>query len=61
LLSVYSANADLISIGAYKAGMNAELDKAVAAITKIDTFLCQKVEESFTYQETVELMMSAVS
>lgn len=61
LLSVYSANADLISIGAYKAGMNAELDKAVAAITKIDTFLCQKVEESFTYEETVELMMSAVS
>ena len=45
---------DLISIGAYKAGTNHRLDYAISKIDKINTFLKQKVEESFTFDEIVE-------
>ena len=45
---------DLISIGAYKAGTNHRLDYAISKIDKINSFLKQKVEESFTFDEIVE-------
>ncbi len=56
LLSVYSRNYDLISIGAYKPGMNRRLDEAVGKIDQINRFLTQKVDEKFTYEETERLM-----
>ena len=56
LLSVYYQNYDLISIGAYKPGMNRRLDEAVSKIDKINAFLTQKVNESFTAEETEKLM-----
>ena len=56
LLSVYYQNYDLISIGAYKPGMNRRLDEAVSKIDKINAFLTQKVDESFTAEETEKLM-----
>jgi flagellum-specific ATP synthase len=55
-LSVYYQNFDLISIGAYKSGMNHKLDEAVKKIDAIDAFLCQKVDESFTYEEILKMM-----
>ena len=61
LLSLYSNNVDLISIGAYKAGTNPKLDEAISKIDKINAFLCQKTNESFTLDETVKLLMEAVS
>ncbi|MDD4798278.1 MAG: flagellar protein export ATPase FliI [Clostridia bacterium] len=61
ILSVYQDNQDLISIGAYKSGMNPELDFAVANMEKINDFLQQGVSESFTYQETIELLTGIVS
>lgn len=56
LLSVYYQNYDLISIGAYKAGMNPQLDEAVNKIDAINKFLCQRTNESFTLEETVQKM-----
>ncbi len=61
LLSLYNNNVDLISIGAYKAGTNPKLDEAISKIDKINAFLCQKTNESFTLDETVKLLMEAVS
>lgn len=56
LLSTYYQNYDLISIGAYKPGMNRRLDEAVGKIDKINAFLTQKVDEKFTAEETLQFM-----
>ncbi|MVB09736.1 putative ATP synthase YscN [Caprobacter fermentans] len=56
LLSVYNQNYDLISIGAYKPGMNKRLDEAVGKIDGINRFLMQRVDESFSYEETENQM-----
>lgn len=55
-LSMYTANADLISIGAYKSGTNPELDIAIQKIGEINKFLQQKVDEKFEFEETVAIM-----
>ncbi|MEG0615603.1 MAG: flagellum-specific ATP synthase FliI, partial [Oscillospiraceae bacterium] len=60
LMSVYEANYDLVSIGAYKRGTNKELDEAIEKIGKINDFLMQKVDESFSYEETVKMLADAV-
>ncbi len=56
LLGIYQKNADLISIGAYKKGVNPALDEAVSKIGKINAFLEQGVNESFSYEEVLEQM-----
>ena len=61
LMSIYNANVDLISIGAYKSGTNPKLDEAIAKIDKINAFLCQKTNESFSLEETIRLLKEAVS
>ncbi len=60
LLSVYYEHFDLISIGAYKAGTNPELDYAVSIIDQINGFLQQRVEQSFTYEETIDLLKGII-
>ena len=56
LLGLYQKNADLISIGAYKKGTNPALDEAVTKINRINRFLQQDINESFSYEETLGLM-----
>ena len=56
ILGVYEKNADLVSIGAYKAGTNPRLDRALAKIDPINDFLKQGVNESFTYDQCVQQM-----
>lgn len=56
ILSIYAKNEDLISIGAYKAGTNPKLDFAVSKIDKVNEFLMQKIEESFSQEECVQKM-----
>lgn len=58
MLAEYNKNIDLISIGAYKHGSNPKLDEAVDKIDAINGFLKQAVGESFTFEETIELMSS---
>ncbi len=60
ILSVYRENQDLISIGAYKAGTNAELDRVLGCMDKINAFLRQRVDESYSYEEDLEQMRLAV-
>ncbi|MDL2219608.1 flagellar protein export ATPase FliI [Ruminococcaceae bacterium OttesenSCG-928-O06] len=57
LMAVYDDNVDLISIGAYKSGTNPNLDDAIAHNDKINALLQQRVEEKYTYDETVQLMI----
>ena len=57
LMAVYDANVDLISIGAYKSGTNPVLDEAIARIDRINALLQQKVDEKYTYEQTVQLMI----
>jgi flagellum-specific ATP synthase len=61
LLSIYDANYDLISIGAYKSGSNKALDYALARIDGIHEFLRQEVSEKLIFEDSVELMRKAVS
>lgn len=56
LYSTYKAYEDLISIGAYVSGSNEKVDLAIMLKDRIDAFLRQKIEEKFTFEETLELM-----
>ncbi len=60
LLSLYTDNSDLISIGAYKHGTNPALDEAIRKIDGINEFLMQRVDDSYNLDETVKLLMEAV-
>ena len=55
ILSLYTKNEDLISIGAYKAGTNPKLDVAISKIDKVNEFLMQKTE-SFSVEESLRIM-----
>lgn len=61
ILSVYYANYDLISIGAYKTGTNPELDTAIRSIEKVNGFLKQGIDEQFDLPEVVQLMREALA
>ncbi len=56
ILSLYTKNEDLISIGAYKAGTNPKLDVAISKIDKVNAFLMQKTDESFSVEESLQIM-----
>ena len=56
LLAVYAQNADLISIGAYKPGMNPRLDEAVGKIDEINAFLKQEIDQKSTFEDTMKWM-----
>jgi flagellum-specific ATP synthase len=45
ILATYRENEDLITIGAYKAGLNPKVDKAVRLYDKVVQFLRQKVQD----------------
>ncbi len=51
--AVYKESEDLINIGAYNRGSNEKIDFAISKIDGIIEFLKQKIEESFTIEETV--------
>ncbi|HBL83412.1 MAG: flagellar protein export ATPase FliI [Clostridiales bacterium GWF2_38_85] len=58
ILSTYYENFDLISIGAYKNGINPKLDYAIKNIDKINEFLKQSIDERFSFNETIKMMNS---
>ncbi|MBP1757599.1 MAG: flagellar protein export ATPase FliI [Firmicutes bacterium] len=55
-LSIYREAQDLINIGAYKPGANAEIDTAVALQPLIKQFLCQGVHDQTDYHTIVAQM-----
>ncbi|MGI5918241.1 MAG: flagellar protein export ATPase FliI [Christensenellales bacterium] len=56
VMSTYRDAQDLISIGAYKAGTNKNIDEAIEQIDSINALLKQQVGERFTFEETMELV-----
>lgn len=56
ILSTYEKNADLVSIGAYKAGTNPRLDFALGKLDAVNRFLMQGVNEKFSYADCLEIM-----
>ncbi len=54
ILSIYEKNADLVAIGAYKQGTNRKLDFALSKIDAVNAFLMQGINESFSYEETLQ-------
>jgi flagellum-specific ATP synthase len=53
LLAVFERNRQLIEIGAYKPGVHAELDEAVAAMPRVERFLGQRLDERVARSEAV--------
>ncbi|MEA1885145.1 MAG: flagellar protein export ATPase FliI [Thermotogota bacterium] len=56
LMAVYNDAKDLIDIGAYKAGSDPKIDKAIELIDDIGDFLKQEVEEKTDFNKMVERM-----
>ena len=56
MIAVYREAEDLINIGAYKQGANPEIDRSVQLHNPIQSFLKQDITESFTFEETMEMM-----
>jgi flagellum-specific ATP synthase len=50
----YEESEDLISVGAYEEGSNAQVDEAIAKIGEIRDFLSQRIEERAALRETLE-------
>lgn len=56
IVSVYREAEDLINIGAYVKGSNPEIDYSVSMIDKVNSFLRQRIEESFSLEESGQLL-----
>ncbi|MDR1354449.1 MAG: FliI/YscN family ATPase [Oscillospiraceae bacterium] len=61
IMSLYDSNYDLITIGAYKPGINSALDNAVARIDRINALLMQRVDESFSREEVIAMMKEVLA
>ncbi|HBR33618.1 MAG TPA: flagellum-specific ATP synthase FliI, partial [Firmicutes bacterium] len=61
LLAVYTANEDLINIGAYVQGSNPRVDLAIKMYPGIQRFLRQAVQDSFSLEQTVELLKNLIA
>jgi flagellum-specific ATP synthase len=61
LMATYENYADLISIGAYKAGSNPEVDMAIKYHEPIEAFLKQRVSEHFDEKQMFEQMKATLA
>ena len=61
LYSVYRSSEDLIRLGAYERGTNAELDLAVSMVEPIDEFLRQPVDELSAYDEAIGRLVEGLA
>jgi len=57
LLSIYRDSEDLIKIGAYQKGSNAEIDKSIQFIDLIHTYACQRTDEKVSLEEATERLI----
>ena len=61
ILAVYRQAEDLINIGAYVRGSNPEIDKALAKIEAVNSFLRQDVEEKAPFEASLKRLLEVVS
>ncbi len=55
-MAVYKDAEDLINIGAYKKGVNQDIDEAILLNKPIEGFLRQRIEEAHGFDKTVDMM-----
>ncbi len=60
ILAIYRDAEDLINIGAYKKGSSQKIDYAISMIDKVNEFLRQRVDETFSLEETLRMMRELV-
>ncbi len=53
LYARYQRNRDLISVGAYQAGADPQLDQAIVLFPRLETFLRQNMDQSETHADSV--------
>ncbi len=58
LMSVYSRNQDLVTLGAYRKGHNPQLDEAIACRPAIMGFLCQDMRQRVDLASSVEQLLA---
>ena len=56
VLATYNEAEDLINIGAYKSGSNPSIDYAISKIDEVNEFLCQDVDEKFSFEDSMEIL-----
>ncbi len=56
IYATYRESEDLINIGAYKQGSNANIDYAISKIDKMNDYLRQNVNDKFDLKESLELL-----
>ena len=61
MMAIYRKNQDLINIGAYPAGSNAVIDRAIQLHEPLREFLRQKVSEGFVAKDSWTLLERAMA
>lgn len=61
IMATYREAEDLINIGAYVAGSNQDIDRAIHVISEIKNFLKQDIYENNTMEETVRKLSELIS
>lgn len=56
MLATYRKSEDLINIGAYAAGSNPQIDRAIQMITPINDYLRQGIDEAATLEESIDAL-----
>ena len=59
--SLYEQNKDLLNVGAYKAGSNPDLDRAITLQPDLQAFLQQGIDEKVTLQQSLDQLGSILS
>ncbi len=60
VLADYEQNRDLISVGAYRAGADPRLDRAVALFPKLEAFMAQGIDEAVGTSATLDAMRTVL-
>ena len=61
LFTLHRQNEDLVNIGAYHRGSNAELDEAITLMPKMLAFLAQRKDEKCLWPQTLEALRQATA
>ncbi len=61
LLATYRNSEDLISVGAYQRGTNPKIDRAISMHDTLMSFLKQEIEETHSFEETIQTLISITS
>lgn len=56
LMATYREAEDLINIGAYKAGSNPDIDRAIEKMKEINGFLLQDVDTKYSFEDSVTIL-----